>query len=148
LPDAPVKQRAAGIDEENRARESHLAKRYLDGIPKGTVILDDRDALNQKEILLWEKKISDYARIRQQKGLNADDVRALATQTASLFRLLKEASARQDSGLEPYTPVAELNFMTLVMHMEKSFEETLGVTFSEFMKAQDDRLVQDLVNAR
>lgn len=147
-PGAAIKMDTADVDEEKKARDSHLAKRYLDGIPKGIVILDDADASAHEEIQLWEKKIVDYARSNQQKDLNPDDVRVLAIQTVSLFRLLKEASSRQDSGLEPYTPVSGFNTMTLVMRMEQSFKDTLDFTFSEFMSAQDGRLVKGLVKSR
>ncbi len=136
------------VDEEKKAKDSHLAKRYLDGIPKGIVILDDTDASAREEIQLWEKKIVDYAKSSQQKDLNSNDVRTLANQTVSLFRLLKEASSRQDSGLEPYTPISSFNTMALVMSMEKSFKEKFDFTFSEFMLAQDGKLLQGLVKSR
>ncbi len=142
-PDVSMKMDTSEIEKE--AKDSHLAKRYLDGIPKGVVILDDTDASAREEIQFWEKKIVNYAKSNQQKKLNTDDVKTLASQTVSLFRLLKEASSRQDSGLEPYTPVSSFNTMTLIMSMEASFKDKLNFTFSEFMGAQDGKLLQGLV---
>lgn len=132
------------IEEIKKAEASDLAKRYIEGIPEGVVLLDETDESIQEEIELWESRILDFAKNRQQKNLDQNNVRNLANQTVSLFHLLKEASNRRDSGLTPYTSMSGFNTMTLVMKMEKSFKDVCDFSFSEFMFSQDAEVIKAL----
>jgi len=70
----------------------------------------------------------------------------LAVYTASLCRLLKAAKERQKDGLEPYTGVTGFNTMTVLMKLEKDFEDTLGFTFSEFFASYDEDELKAIFN--
>ncbi len=145
LPASSMDRKILEIEAEKKHEVSNLAKKYIDGVPDGVVLLNDMESSTQREIEYWEGQISDFAITRQQKPSDLKGLRSMANQTASLFRLLNEASSRQKSGLDPYTPLSGFNTMTLVMSMEKLFKDEFDFTFSEFMLSQDTGRLKALI---
>ncbi len=145
--DVTVASSPADSDDVKKNEFSALATGYIDGIPEGVVLLDDKDAGVQKELKLWASRISEFAEARQTSGLDPHTVREMSIQVISLFRLLKEATSRERSGEEAYTPMESFNTMTLIMKMEKSFSDALGFTFSEFLSSQNTEEIKALVQS-
>ena len=138
LPEKPFMPVEGEMDEKTVREKDHMAaQNYIDHTPGGFVLLDESEPVSKNEIDLWEARITAYATTRTPGDIDDTSVHLLALKTASVFRLLKEASERQKQGLEPYTGLSGFNTMTLVMATEKAFSEVLGSTFSDFLYSLD-----------
>ncbi len=140
----PVTLEMHEFQETKKAEASRLAQKYIDGIPNGVVLLNETDASAQKEIEFWKNQINDYAKDSVQ--LDQNKILEKANQIASLFRLLKDASANQRAGQEPYTPLSGFNTMALAMKVENGFKEELGFSLSEFLFSQDAEIIKNIIH--
>lgn len=123
----------AGPDTDAGAHASD----YIAGVPE-KILLPDKEAPSvHSQIETWEKRILRYAEQREKAVAAKEKVHELANRTVTLLSMLKEARERQSRDLEPYTPLSGFNTMTLIMTIEKDFQETLGFTFSEFFASQE-----------
>ena len=122
------------------------ARKYIEGIPEGIVFLDEKDPSVKDDLKDWEERIFSYARDHGIELRDTGKVHTLANRTTSLIKLLKEASMREKEGLDPYTGMSGFNTMTLVMTIEKEFEEQLGFSFADFFASQDPEKIKSMVN--
>ncbi len=144
---APARQTVEAVNELGAAakeKDNAAAEKYITAAANNGVLLNANDPAAKNEITQWEQRILSFAQEQKVKNANPAQIHALAVKTTDLFYLLKEASTRQKQGLEPYTSQTGFTTMTLVMTMEKEFQETLGVTFSDFLNSLDKNLIKRL----
>lgn len=144
-PGTPAKIASVENDQAIKDKDNRAAAKYIESFPKGAVLLDESDPESQDDIDGWEGRIHDYVQEHALTNIDENHIHSLALKTASLFRMLQAATQRQNKGQEPYTSVTGFNTMTLVMAMEKEYQEALGITFSDYLNTLDAALIKGLV---